>query len=134
MVEPTTATRFTYEDCLNTPDDERRELLDGELTMPPASNIEHQRVVGRIFGHVTSFVEQGTLGEVLLAPCDVVLSEENVVQPDLLFISSEREHLVTPENLRGAPDLVVEVLSPGSASRDWREKMDTYGEHGVREY
>ena len=83
---------------------------------------------------VTSFVEQGTLGEVLPAPCDAVLSEENVVQPDLLFISSEREHLVTPENLRGAPDLVVEVLSPGSASRDWREKMDTYGEHGVREY
>ena len=68
------------------------------------------------------------------APIDVVLSDVNVLQPDLLFVSTEQEHIITPENIRGAPDLVVEILSPSTASRDWRDKHDLYAEHGVREY
>ncbi len=134
MVEPTTATRYTYDDYRKTPDDERWELLNGELVMPPAPNIEHQMIVGDLYTHVKAFVKQNSIGQVLLAPCDVVLSNENVVQPDLLFVSYERRGIITRENVRGAPDLVVEVLSPGSVSRDWREKMDVYAEHGVREY
>ena len=134
MVEPTTATRYTHEDYLQTPDDERWELLNGELVIPPPPNIEHQMTVGDLYAHVRAFVNRNAIGKVLLSPCDVVLSEVNVVQPDLLFISTERSRIITRDNVRGAPDLVVEVLSPGSVSRDWREKMDVYAEHGVREY
>ena len=103
MVEPTTATRYTYEDYLQTPDDERWELLNGELVMPPAPNIEHQMIVGDLYAHVRAFVNRNAIGKVLLSPCDVVLSEENVVQPDLLFVSSERAQIITYENVRGAP-------------------------------
>ena len=134
MDDPTTATRLTYEDYLETPDDESWELLNGELTVRPAPNTEHQRVVRSLSMRVTTFVEQRALGEAFFAPYDVVLSEDSVVQPDLLFVSSERKNIITRDNVRGAPDLVVEVLSPGSVSRDWREKMDVYAEHGVREY
>ena len=112
MVEPTTATRSTYEDYRKTPDDERWELLNGELKMPPAPSVNHQRIVGSLFTQISAFVSQSALGEVLLAPCDVVLSEENVVQPDLLFVSSSRGHIITHENVCGSPDLVVEDLPP----------------------
>ena len=134
MVEQTAVAKYTYDDYIKTPDDERWELLNGELVMPPAPNTEHQRVVRSLSMRVVAFVEQSSLGEVFFAPYDVVLSDENVVQPDLLFVSSERRSIITHENIRGAPDLVVEVLSPGSVSRDWREKMDAYAAHGVREY
>lgn len=134
MVGNTTAAKFTYEDYRKTPDDERWELLNGELVRRATTNTAHQRVIGNLLTCLTAFVSQSNLGEVLLAPCDVVLSDENVVQPDLLFVSNERRHIITRDNVRGAPDLVVEVLSPGSVIRDWREKMDAYAVHGVREY
>ena len=134
MVATTTAKRLTYEDYRDTPDDERWELLNGELVMPPAPNVEHQMVSANMNDQLRAFVKQNALGTVLYAPCDVVLSEHNVVQPDLLFISSERMGIITHANVRGAPDLVVEILSPGSVSRDWRDKLDVYAEHGVREY
>ena len=69
-----------------------------------------------------------------VAPCDVVLSDNDVVQPDLLFISRAREHIVTDDNVRGAPDLVIEILSPSTADRDLGYKHDLYGRHGVLEY
>lgn len=134
MVEQTAVAKYTYDDYIKTPDDEHWELLNGELVMPPAPNIDHQRLVGSLFTRLNAFVSQSVLGEVFFAPCDVVLSEVNVVQPDLLFISTERSRIITRDNVRGAPDLVIEVLSPGSVSRDWRQKMDVYAEHGVREY
>ena len=86
MVEPTTSARLTFEDYLKTPDDERWELLNGELVRRAATNTAHQRVVGNLLTPMTAFVSQGSFGEVLLAPCDVVLSDEYVVQPDFLFI------------------------------------------------
>ena len=69
-----------------------------------------------------------------LAPVDVVLSDTDIVEPDLLFISRAREHTLTEENVRGAPDLVIEILSPSSADRDLGYKHDLYGRHGVLEY
>ena len=69
-----------------------------------------------------------------VAPCDVVLSDTDVVQPDVLFISRAREHTLTDENVQGAPDLVIEILSPSTADRDLGYKHDLYGRHGVLEY
>ena len=134
MVGIKPAAKLTYEDYRKTPDHERWELLNGELIMPPSPGTAHQRVSRRLETRLDAFVEERGLGEVFDAPIDVVLSDVNVLQPDLLFVSTEQEHIITPENIRGAPDLVVEILSPSTASRDWRDKHDLYAEHGVREY
>lgn len=134
MVSTSPATRLTYEDYAKTSDDERWELIRGELFVPP-SPIESHQVAGMRLGiRMGLFVEEKDLGQVFSAPYDVVLSETDVVQPDLLFVSNERAHVRTPANIRGAPDLVVEILSPSTASRDWRDKLDLYAEHGVKEY
>ena len=129
------AIKFTYEDYRNTSDDERCELLDGEFIMAPAPNIGHQRIDTRLVSSLHTFVKERRLGEVLCPPCDVVLSNTNVVQPDLLFVSREREHILRGgDNVQGAPDLVVEILSPSTAARDKSLKRDLYAKHGVLEY
>ena len=129
-----TQTKLTYQDYANTPDDERYELIDGVLIMVPAPNIAHQRSHASLGVQMWSFVRQHDLGRVFLAPTDVVLSDTDVVQPDVLFISKERQHIITEANIQGAPDLVVEILSPSTSRNDWREKRDLYAEHGVNEY
>ena len=127
--------KFTYADYLTTPEDERYELLDGDLIMVPAPNLKHQHVLGNLYYHLRQFITEHGTGRVLVAPCDVYLSDTNVVQPDLLFVSREREHLLSDgQKVRGAPDLVVEILSPSSADKDRGLKRDIYGRHGVTEY
>ncbi len=134
MAEAKPKTKLTYEDYCKTSDDERWELLDGELVMPPSPNTAHQTTVVNLLSLLNTFVRERGLGQVFVAPYDVVLSDFNVLQPDLLFVSAGRERIITPQNIRGAPDLVVEVLSPSTASRDWRVKLDIYAQHGIQEY
>ena len=128
------AVRHTYKDYCATPDDERYELLDGNLMMGPAPNRKHQEVLFRLARKLGDFTEEHRLGTVYVAPFDVVLSDTDVVQPDVLFISRAREHTITDENVRGAPDLVIEILSPSTAERDQGYKHELYGRHGVLEY
>ena len=124
----------TYKDYCATPDDERYELINGRLMMVPAPNTKHQKVLGRLYLELARFNEEHQLGEVYVAPYDVFLSDTDVVQPDLLFISRAREHIITEQNVRGAPDLVIEILSPSTAEKDLGEKHELYGRHGVLEY
>lgn len=134
---PTTqsAFKFTYEDYRTAPPDKRYELLDGDLVMTPAPNLKHQRVQVQLGERLARFVREHALGEFFFAPCDVVLSDTDVVQPDLLFVSKERAHLLSGgENVQGAPDLVVEILSPTTAERDRGYKRALYAKHGVKEY
>jgi Uma2 family endonuclease len=126
--------KFTVNDYMTTPPDKRYQLLDGELILAPAPSINHQRIIGRIFTALDQFVTARGLGYVVLAPCDVVLSSYDVVQPDILFVSRARSGIVTEANLQGAPDLVVEVLSPATEEYDRGYKRTLYGRHGVREY
>ena len=126
--------RHTYKDYCATPDDERYELLNGNLMMVPAPNMKHQRVLLTLAQRLDEFTKEHRLGEVYIAPCDVLLSDTNVVQPDLLFISRAREHTITDDNVRGAPDLVIEILSPSTADKDLGYKHDLYGRHDVLEY
>ena len=128
------AVKRTYEDYCATADDKRYELLNGDLMMVPAPNRKHQWVLGRLYIELGRFTQEHGLGEVYVAPFDVVLSDTDVVQPDLLFISRAREHTINDENVRGAPDLVIEILSPSTADRDLGYKHDLYGRHGVLEY
>ncbi len=127
-------TKLTYADYLEMSDDERYELLNGELVMAPAPLIGHQYVLSKLHIEMGAFVDEHNLGDMYSAPTDVVLSDTDVVQPDLLFVSKEREDILTPENIQGAPDLVVEILSPSTAARDRTLKLDLYARHGVHEY
>ena len=126
--------KFTYEDYKHTPEDKRYELLDGELIMVLAPRTAHQRTSRDILIPINTFVAENDLGEVFIAPCDVVLSDTDVVQPDLLFVSKERSHIINEDNIRGAPNLVIEILSPSTAQRDRTLKRTLYALHGVPEY
>ena len=134
MVITAPVRKLTYADYCLTPDDERYELMDGELLMVPAPGTGHQIVAMELGTLLHVFVKARGLGRVFSAPYDVVLSDTDIVQPDLLFVSNERAHIRTPTNIRGAPDLVIEILSPLTASRDWGEKRTLYAQYGVREY
>lgn len=134
MAQPKSRIKFTVNDYMTTPPDKRYQLLDGELILAPAPTTRHQRILINLLQALDAFVRANGVGEVFLSPCDVVLSSYDVVQPDLLFVSHARSSIVTEANLQGAPDLVVEVLSPGTAQYDRGYKRALYGRHGVREY
>ena len=129
-----TTPRLTYQDYADLEGDERYELLDGELVMAPAPNMDHQEVVTNLGHLLVTLVKEHDLGTVYYAPTDVVLSDTDVVQPDILFVSKERSHIRTADNIQGAPDLIVEILSPSSVRRDWHDKRELYAVHEVREY
>lgn len=127
--------RLSYEDYLLFPEDGlRHELIGGEHFVAPSPSRKHQRTVLRVGSLFESFLEANPYGEILLAPFDVVLTAHDVVQPDLLFISSERADICTEQGTGGAPDLVIEVLSPRTRKMDQTLKLDLYEREGVREY
>ena len=134
MTSPNPLIKFTYEDYLRTPDDKRYELIDGELIRTQSSGRAHQRASVRLGSKLYFFVRKHDLGLIYWARRDVVLSDTDVVQPDLMFISNERMHIDTEAEVWGGPDLVVEILSPSTADRDRTVKQVLYARHGVKEY
>ena len=129
-----TKLKFTYRHYLLLPEGDRKELIEGDFYVVPAPSIRHQTVSANLGLELRQMVRRNRLGTLLLAPTDVVLSQESVVQPDILFVSNERRGIITEANVSGAPDLVVEILSPSTAERDRELKLDLYARHGVREY
>ncbi len=134
MTSPNPAIKFTYQDYINTPEDKRYELIDGELILAPAPRRDHQRVQANLGSPLHRFVRSNALGVVYFAPRDVVFSDTEIVQPDLTFISNERMHIDTEAEIWGGPDLVVEILSPSTAARDRTVKQVLYARNGVNEY
>ena len=129
------SSHLTYEDYLLFPDDgKRHEVIDGDHYVTPAPKTKHQKVSFNLTVAMGSFVKQQGLGLVLAAPSDVILSDENVVQPDLLFVSTARASIVTEDNIRGAPDLVVEIISETTRKKDEVTKRKLYERFGVQEY
>ena len=129
-----TTHRLTYQDYADLEGDERYELLDGRLVPVPARNTAHQAASIRLMSEMYFFIEENGLGRLYPAPFDVLFTNFDVVQPDLLFISGDRKHAITPDNVQGAPDMVVEILSPATSRMDWHDKRELYARHGVREY
>lgn len=123
--------KLTYEDYLHFPEG-RWELIDGEAYMTASPNYRHQEIVGRLYWRVRSFVEEHGGGRVVLSPFDVVLTDHDVVQPDLVFLSDDALDVLTPANIRGRPTWVIEVLS--DPRRDRRLKLDLYAREGIPEY
>lgn len=109
------------------------ELWNGEIVMSPAPHPNHQRIVGRFYKLLDQFVDRRGLGEVLVSPCDVVLTQKRVVQPDVLFISKARLGIVK-NYIAGVPDLAMEVISESSWQRDRIQKKALYEQCGLPEY
>jgi Uma2 family endonuclease len=123
---------LTYEDLLRQyPDETLCQLFEGELVMTPAPIRRHQELLNRLVFAFNLVLPPGA--KLYFAPCDVVLSPINVVQPDLLLILAENRAMLQ-DVVRGAPDLVLEVLSPSTESLDRKVKKETYARFGVTEY
>jgi Uma2 family endonuclease len=128
-------TRLTYEDFCLLPDDGKRyEIIEGELFVTPAPRLLHQKIVTRLAAALSTLMEREGLGQVFVAPVDVVFSDFDVVEPDIIYVSKQRASVLTEKNLQGAPDLVIEVLSDTTEKRDRTTKLKLYGRFGVQEY
>ena len=111
------------------------ELINGELVRKNAPSGEHQFAQSKLFLSLSRFVDDKEMGMVFSSPTAVILSEENAPQPDLIFLSKEKMKLLDPEwGIRGAPDMVVEIVSPSSYKRDHLEKKRLYAQYGIAEY
>lgn len=127
-----TSVRFTYEDLEQFPDDgKRREIVRGELYTMPSPSTKHQRIVLRIVNSIYNFLEEQPLGEVFVAPLDVIFHIDDVIIPDVAFISNERKALISKRGIEGAPNLVIEVISPSGVKRDLEVKRKLCQREGV---
>src|SRR4029453_1048148 len=124
--------RLTYEDFLLFPDEgQRHELIDGVHYVTPSPNRRHQALLGRLHLAIGGFLARNSnLGQVFLSPFDVVLSNHDVVEPDLLFIARDQETILTEQNVQGAPALVVEIFSPSTQKRDRTIKRALFDARG----
>jgi|GEM_PF-369407 len=124
---------YTADDYMKLPEGAPYELLNGKLTFMPSPKYPHQDASGNLFAILWFFVKTNKLGIVSHAPFDVHLDKENIVQPDILFLSNDRMDR-RKDYIYGAPDLMVEILSKGTKNKDQKTKLALYEKHGVLEY
>jgi len=126
---------LTYEDYVLLPNDRNRyEILEGELSVTPAPGTKHQTVSGNLFKALARHVDERHLGSLFYASVDLILEPTSVLQPDLLFVSSARRSIITERAVEGAPDLVVEIVSPTTSRNDRVTKAQIYARHAVPAY
>ena len=128
--------KLTYDDFVLFPDDgKRHELIGGEHYVTASPNTKHQQVTIELIFLIRSWLEGHQIGRLFAAPYDIVLSQFDVVEPDLIYLSNERAaEIMTSLHLRGAPELLVEIGSPGTRQRDETIKRRLYERKGVDEY
>lgn len=127
-----TKTKLTAEEFFKLyPEESRVELIDGEVYEIPAPEFIHQEIIARIFIPLRLYTEEKGMGKVVLSPVDVVLDEETMVQPDLVYLSDRSK---IKKKIYGTPDIVVEVVSASSLKRDVQDKKKLYEAFGVKEY
>ncbi|MBI1767078.1 MAG: Uma2 family endonuclease [Bacteroidetes bacterium] len=116
------------------PEGTRAELINDKLFMSPAPTIKHQNVIFALTGQFYNYINKEKNGEVFVSPVDVYINEKNVVQPDLVFVAKKNLTILKEDGIYGAPDLIIEVLSPGTKKFDLEEKKKIYEKSGVKEY
>ena len=126
--------KLTYRDYASKDDGFRYELINGELQMSTAPSFYHQRLSVKLLKLLDDFVSDNSLGWVVDAPTDVILDDNNTLQPDILFISNENLSIIKEDAVYGAPDLIVEIISPSSVYKDRHTKKYLYEKFGVKEY
>jgi Uma2 family endonuclease len=128
--------KLTYDDFVQFPNDrQRHELIDGAHYVTPSPSTRHQQILGRLHLAIGNWLDAQPIGQLFCAPLDVVLSHFDVVEPDLLYVSNERAaEVLTTAHAAGAPDLVIEIGSPGTRRRDQTIKRRLYQRFGVTEY
>jgi Uma2 family endonuclease len=108
--------------------------VEGDLiNMAPAPNLFHQDIAGKLYKLISNFLDRQPAGRVFIAPCDVYLSEHDVLQPDVLFVATAHLGILQEDGIHGPPDLVIEVLSPATAQLDKKSKRRIYARAGVKE-
>ena len=133
MIAPRTV--LTYRDYAVLPDDGRRyELHEGELSVTPAPGATHQRVILKLGVALDAHVRARGLGEIFIAPFDVILSDTTVVQPDIMYVATDRSARASERGIEGAPTLVIEVLSPSTTRVDRQTKLELYARHDIPWY
>jgi Uma2 family endonuclease len=126
---------LTYEDYVLLPNDGKRyEILEGELSVTPAPSTKHQTASVNLLVLLSQYIKQRDLGKLFHAPIDLILESTSVLQPDLLFVSKARQQIITERAIEGAPDLVVEILSPTTSRTDRVTKAQIYSRHSVPAY
>ena len=128
------AKHWTYEDYCKLDDDQRCEIIGGQLFMAPAPTLWHQDWLMDLAVLLRQYIRKKRLGRLFIAPVDVVLDDENTVQPDLVFVASANAGILRPRAIIGPPDLLVELVSPSSSRRDRYVKKALYARFGVKEY
>lgn len=127
-------TKYTHSDLLSIPEDnKRREIIDGEMFVTPSPIASHQTILVNLLRELLDYLKRHPIGKVFVAPLDVILSDYDVLQPDLLVVLNERKGIIK-DWVRGAPDLAVEILSPTTEARDRGIKLKAYARFGVKEY
>ncbi len=126
--------RYTLEDYERLPEGSPYQLIQGELVMSPAPAPEHQEISGNLYDILRNTVKKSKKGKVFYAPIDVYLDQENAYQPDIVVVLEGSQAKITQKGIEGAPDLVVEILSPSTAYYDLTEKKEVYERSGVKEY
>jgi Uma2 family endonuclease len=128
-------THLTYEEYRALPEDGNRyEVVEGELVMTAAPIVEHQRVSRNLQFILDSYIRASNWGELFSAPIEVFLGEEDFVQPDLVCVSRARQEIIKEKNIEGAPDLIVEILSPTTTRTDRVVKAKVYARRQVPHY
>ncbi len=123
-----------YEVWENLPEGTLCQLINNNLVMSPAPLDTHQVVLNNINIELSLFLRRNKIGQVRIAPYDVHFSKQNIFQPDIIFISNKNLDNIEPKGLVGVPDLVIEILSRGTAQKDFVEKKNIYEKYGVKEY
>jgi len=127
--------KLSLDEYMELPNDGKRyQILDGVLDVTPAPQPRHQHIQNRLAYVLTAELEERGRGVIYAAPIDVVLHSNTIVQPDLIFVATERLHIVGESNVQGAPDLVVEILSPSTRRTDVLVKSELYARFGVSTY
>ncbi len=126
--------KYTATDYMNLPEGSPFQLIEGELVYMGTPSLKHQEIAGKLHLYIGMYLLDNPIGKVYFAPLSVKFDDDNVVEPDILFVSIKKQSILTEKGIEGSPEFIVEILSKGNVKNDRERKMKMYGNFGVDEY